>query len=74
MKHGVAFEEASEVFLDPFHQLGDAAAHGEAREFILGYSLTQRLLLVEYIDRGRRTRLISARHATRTERTLYEES
>ena len=25
-KHGVTFEEATEVFLDPFHVIGDASA------------------------------------------------
>jgi uncharacterized protein len=72
--HGVTFEEAAEVFFDPFYQGGDASAEDEAREFIIGYSLAQRLLLVVYIDRGERTRLISARQATRPERKRYEEA
>src|SRR5262245_42652712 len=73
-KHGVTFEEAAEVFFDPFYQSGDAAEEGEPREFILGYSLAPRLLLVVYIERGERTRIISARPATRQERKLYEEA
>jgi hypothetical protein len=73
-KHDVTFEEAAEVFFDPFYQVGDATANEEQRDFILGYSLSQRLLLVVYIERGRRTRLISARPATRTERKLYEDA
>jgi uncharacterized DUF497 family protein len=73
-KHGVTFEEATEVFFDPFYQSGDAAEGGEPREFILGYSLAPRLLLVVYIERGERTRIISARPATRRERKLYEEA
>src|SRR5206468_9390385 len=72
--HGVTFEEAAEVFFDPFYQRGDASTGDEAREFIIGYSLALRLLLVVYIDRGERTRIISARRATRPERTLYEEA
>lgn len=73
-KHGVTFEEAAEVFFDPFYQYGDATpAHAdEPREFILGYSVTQRLLLVIYVERGERTRIISARPATRPERKQYE--
>jgi uncharacterized DUF497 family protein len=71
-KHGVAFEEAAEVFLDPFYQSGDATVSDELREFIIGYSLRQRLLLVVYVDRNRRSRIISARPATRNERKLYE--
>jgi hypothetical protein len=70
--HGVTFEEAAEAFFDPFYQGGDASVDNEQRDFIIGYSLSQRLLLVAYIERGERTRLISARLATRTERKLYE--
>ncbi len=76
-KHGVTFEEAAEVFFDPFYQTGDASSttsNTEQREFIIGYSLEQRLLLVVYVERGVRTRLISARPATRLERKLYEEA
>ncbi|HAA27628.1 MAG TPA: hypothetical protein DCE56_08090 [Cyanobacteria bacterium UBA8553] len=77
-KHSVTFEEAVEVFFDPFYQLGDATSNvtsnGEQREFIIGYSLEQRLLLVVYVERGKRTRIISARPATRVERKLYEQA
>src|SRR5215510_7489255 len=50
--HGVTFEEAAEVFFDPFYQGGDASTEDEAREFVIGYSLAQRLLLAVYVDRG----------------------
>lgn len=73
-KHGVTFEEASEVFFDPFYQEGDASANNELRNFILGYSLAQRLLLVIYVERQVRIRIISAPPATRNERKLYEQS
>jgi uncharacterized protein len=73
-RHGVSFEEAAEVFFDPFFQYGDAtpADVDEQRDFIIGYSASQRLLLVVYTERGERTRLISARPATRSERKQYE--
>lgn len=73
-RHGVAFEEAAEAFFDPFYQYGDAtpANVDEQRDFIIGYSASQRLLLVVYTERGERTRLISARPATRSERRQYE--
>lgn len=73
-KHGVTFEEAAEVFFDPFYQYGDAtpADADEQRDFIVGYSVAQRLLLVVYTERGERTRIISARLATRAERKQYE--
>ncbi len=73
-KHGVRFEEAAEAFLDPFYQVGDASRQGEERSFILGYSSTPRLLLAVYVERETRTRIISARIATRSERYLYEQS
>lgn len=72
-KHGVTFEEAAEVFLDPFYVVGDASVSREKREFALGYSLAERLLLVVHIERGVKTRIISTRIATRTERRLYEQ-
>jgi hypothetical protein len=73
-QHGVAFEEAAEVFFDPFYQYGDATPDGvqEQRDFILGYSASLRLLLVIYTELTERTRIISARPATRAERNLYE--
>ena len=76
-KHGISFEEATEAFFDPFYQEGEATPKniptGEQRQFILGYCLEQRLLLVVYVERGRRNRIISARQATRNERRLYEQ-
>ena len=72
-KHGVSFEEAAEVFFDPFYQEGDATANDEQRNFILGYSRTQHLLLVVYVERSLRIRIISSRPATRTERKFYEQ-
>lgn len=74
LKHGVAFEEAAEVFLDPFYVVGDASVNDEDREFVLGYSLSERLLLVVHVERSARIRIISARVATRIERRLYEQS
>lgn len=73
-KHGVAFEEAAEALFDPFLQSGEATPPGalEQRDFILGYSVAQRLLLVIITERRTRTRIISARLATRAERKQYE--
>ena len=74
-KHGVTFEEAVEVFFDPFYQTGDASMDaGEQRDFIIGYTFALHLLLVVYTARGERNRIVSARPATRTERKLYEEA
>lgn len=72
-KHGVTFREAAEAFFDPFSRWGDASGGGESREYIIGYSLAQELLLVVHTDRFRATRIVSARPATREERRMYEE-
>ena len=71
-KHGVTFTEAIEAFFDPFHVACDATRGDEQRQFIIGYSLSQRLLLTVYTDRQERVRVISARPATRSERRVYE--
>ncbi|MCI0441231.1 MAG: BrnT family toxin [Chloroflexi bacterium] len=73
-KHDVTFEEAAEAFFDPFYQTGDASVDEEQRDFIIGYSHSQRLLLVVHVERGEHIRIISARRATRHERKLYEEA
>lgn len=72
-KHGVTFEEAAEVFFDPFYQTGDASVDdNEQRDFIVGYTFYHHLLLVVYTERNVQTRIISARPATRAERKAYE--
>ncbi len=73
-KHGVKFEIAAEVFFDPFYQIGDASTAKEKRDYIIGYSFSEKLFLVVFMERGKITRIISARQATPTERKLYEES
>lgn len=74
-KHGVTFEEASTVFADPLGLLMPDPDHSlsEERYLVLGMSNRQRLLVVAFAERPPRTRLISARLATRRERRCYEE-
>ena len=76
-KHGVAFDEALTVFADPVARLEEDDRHSisEQRLLLLGRSSADRLLAVMFTDRGaERIRLISARLATRAERTQYEEA
>ena len=73
-KHGVSFEVAAEVFFDPFYQTGDASVSEEKRDYIVGYTFLQKLLLVVFVKRGKRTRIVSARHVAPMERELYEKS
>ncbi len=74
-KHGVSFEEATTVFGDPMAMNMPDPDHSltEERFVLLGLSHRLRLLVVAYAERGTRTRLISAREATRKERRQYEE-
>jgi uncharacterized protein len=73
-KHAVRFDEASTVFGDPLGLLMPDPDHseGEERYLLLGMSAQQRLLVVAFAKRPPRTRLISARQATRQERRRYE--
>ena len=74
-KHGVSFVEASTVFGDPLSMNMPDPDHseGEHRFIVMGMSDRYRLLVVSYTDRPPRTRIISARLATRSERKQYEE-
>jgi uncharacterized DUF497 family protein len=71
-KHGVKFEEAAEVFFDPENRFGEASVEEEYREYVIGYSFSNRILLVVFVEREVRTRIISARRATLQERKEYE--
>ena len=74
-KHGVRVDEASTVFGDPLSLLMPDPDHsfGEERYLALGMSNRQRVLVVAFAERASRTRLISARRASRLERRSYEE-
>jgi len=71
-KHGVRFEQACEVFFDPFFRLFDATADDEAREGVLGLTEDWTLLFVVHTVRAGIIRIISARRATSGERRMYE--
>ena len=73
--HKVLFDEASTVFGDPLAMLMADPDHSEEEEryLLLGASLPGRLLVVSFAERPPKTRLISARKATRRERRQYEE-
>jgi len=76
-KHGVSFQEARTVFLDPLARIFDDELHSvdELREIIIGHSSDGRLLLVSFTEREvGLVRIISTRRATRRERNDYEEN
>lgn len=71
-KHDVSFEAAKLVFKDPFavELLDDRRDYGEDRFILIGMAQGV-VLTVVYSQREERTRLISARRATRLEQDDY---
>jgi uncharacterized DUF497 family protein len=80
-KHGVSFEDASEVFRDPlFVSLKDRIQDGEQRWQTYGKVGNRLLMMVAHTVREEDAhgatieiiRIISARYASRKEQRLYE--
>lgn len=74
-KHGVRFEEAATVFIDPLARLYDDPDHSESelRFLLVGYSLAGRMLLVVHAERGDTIRIISARRTSVREQKEFED-
>ena len=74
-RHRVSFDEAVTAFGDPLSVLLQDPDHsiGEERYLVLGLSSAGRLLVVAFVERPPRTRIISARLATKRERQDHEE-
>lgn len=72
-KHRVGFWEACTVFGDNRAIRIPDLTHSsvESRYLLLGRSRRTRMLVVSYTERGPATRIISARLASRRERTTY---
>ena len=49
-KHGVRFEEAAAVFDDPLFVLVDASRNDDARDAVIGFDASGRLLFVVHIE------------------------
>lgn len=70
---GITFEHAATAFFDPFIRMDDASRNDEARDAVIGYDLTGRLLFVVHVEfEDEAIRIISARKASATERELYD--
>ncbi len=72
-KHGVLFEEAREVFGDPFLAAENDYAHSDDEDRYTGFGSTVagNVLFICYAMRDEDVRLISARRATRFEKRSY---
>lgn len=75
-KHGLSFETAARVFLDPLHiSRRDRIVDGEERWQTIGRVNDVVLVLVAYaVPDEDLIRIISARRVTRQERIEYEET
>ena len=74
-KHGIWFEEAQMIFSDPCHRVFlDSTPTNEDRYIVIGYSQSERLLVMVFCHRKKESviRIISARKATKKERGFYE--
>ena len=73
-KHGISFKEATTVFgdslaatiPDPDH------SHREPRFLTIGFSKSNRLVVVSHTEEGENFRIVSAREANSHERKTYE--
>lgn len=72
-KHGVDFADATSVLSDPLAATRDDDHPSELRRLTLGVDALGRLLVVCYVRRGTKVRIISARKATPHERRQYED-
>ncbi len=74
-KHGISFNDAATVFLDPLASTFPDPDHSadERREITIGHTMKRQLVFVSHCERGDRIRIIGARLATRSERRQYEE-
>ena len=75
-KHGISFDEATTVFLDPLAMTFDDPDHSatERRFITIGMTRNQRLIFVAHADgEDDRIRIISARETTRRETHDYQE-
>ena len=74
-KHGVSFQEAKSIFLDPLSvTVADPAQTVTEDRFVdIGTSAQGRILVVVYTESGSSIRLISCRKATPREIQAYEQ-
>jgi len=73
-KHGVSFDEAATVFLDPLSLTVADLEHSEeeCRFIDIGLSNQDRILVVSYTERSSCIRIISSRLVLAAERKIYE--
>jgi uncharacterized DUF497 family protein len=73
-KHGISFDEAVSVFADAMALTFADTDHFESEDRSRTYGISNkgRLLVVVHTERRNNVRIISARKATRYEKSIYE--
>ena len=74
LKHGVSFEEALSAFGDTMGLTFSDTDHSEVEDRCRTYALSNKMRLLVVVHTARRdtVRIISARKATRYEKSIYE--
>lgn len=74
-KHGVSFDDAVSVFADALALSFADTDHFESEDRSRTYGISNkgRLLVVVHTERRKHVRIISARKATRYEKSIYEQ-
>lgn len=72
-KHGISFDEAIGIFDGPVLTMPDMSQSDEVRELSFGLLGGVVEVCVVHTQRGDKTRIISARKATRAERKLFND-
>ncbi len=74
VKHGVSFDEALSVFGDTLALTFADTDHSDAEDRSRTYGMSNklRLLVVIHTERRNNVRIISARKATRYEKSIYQ--
>lgn len=74
-KHGISFEEACTAFADEFSLTIDDPLHSEEenRLILIGKSIHNNTIIVVHLEKTESIRIISARKATKKEKSFYEE-
>jgi len=76
IKHGISAFEAESVFYDESHKIFLDIKHSlnEKRYILYGKSIYHKILMLAFTVRNTKVRIISARVASKKERTIYEKN
>jgi uncharacterized DUF497 family protein len=72
-KHGVSFHEATTALRDPLSTTGRDPDHSDEEERFITFGLSARGRLLGFTEREDTIRIITARLATKKERSIFEE-